>query len=185
MRLHSNVGSLDDLFLPAICARVATRSGYPVLAQVDIARAVVMELLRTTTRFEVEVVAYCVMPDHAAVLLAGRIQDADLGAALRRWKQVSGRAHRERSGRTLWQPRCSEWPVDDVTNLWEVAAYLVTEPVRRKTVRAVEDHRWLSAPATVLQHLATRGRAPLAPPWWPADDLAPIAARRSGRSSPR
>ena len=65
MRFHSHVGSLDDLHLPAVCARVDTRDGYPALAQVDIARAVVMELLRTTARFEVEVVAYCVMPDHS------------------------------------------------------------------------------------------------------------------------
>ncbi len=186
MRLHSHVGSLDDLHLPAVCARVDTRDGYPALAQVDIARAVVMELLRTTARFEVEVVAYCVMPDHFVSLFAGRIQNADQRGALRRWKQVSGSAHRERTGRTLWQPRCAEWLINDVPNLWEVAAYLVLEPVRRRMVRSVEDYRWLSAPPSVLAHLASRGRAPLAPEWWPAEESgAPIAARRSGRSSPR
>jgi REP element-mobilizing transposase RayT len=186
MRLHSHVGSLDGLHLPALCARVATRDGYPALAQVDIARAVVMELLRTTARFDVEVVAYCVMPDHAAVLLAGRGQEADQRAAVRRWKQVSGRAHRERTGRTLWQPRCAEWPIDDVPSLREVAAYLVLEPVRRRIVRSVADYRWLSAPPAVLGHLASRGRTPPAPEWWPAEETgALIAAPRSGRSSPR
>ena len=134
MRLHSHVGSLDDLHLPAVCARVDTRDGYPALAQVDAARAVVMELLRTTSRFDVEVVAYCVMPDHFVSLFAGRIQNADQRGALRRWKQVSGSAHRERTGRTLWQPRCAEWLINDVPNLWEVAAYLVLEPVRRRMV---------------------------------------------------
>ena len=34
----------------------------------------------------------------------------DPRAALRRWKQVSGSAHRQRTGRTLWQPRSAEWP---------------------------------------------------------------------------
>ena len=186
MRLHSHVGSLDDLHLPAVCARVDTRDGYPALAQVDIARAVVMELLRTTARFEVEVVAYCVLPDHVAVLIAGRNQNADQCAALRRWKQVSGSAHRKRTGRTLWQPRCAEWLINDVPNLWEIAAYLVLEPVRRRMVRSVEDYRWLSAPPSVLGHLASRGRAPHAPEWWPTGESgAPIAAHRSGRSSPR
>jgi REP element-mobilizing transposase RayT len=186
MRLHSHAGSLDDLHLPAVCARVDTRHGYPALAQVDIARAVVMELLRTTGRFEVEVVAYCVMPEHAAVLLAGRSENADQRAALRRWKQVSGSAHRERTGRTLWQPRCAEWLVNDVPNLWEVAAYLVLEPVRRRMVRSALDYRWLSAPAAVLGHLASRGRAPQAPEWWPTGDSpASSAAHRNGRSPPR
>jgi REP element-mobilizing transposase RayT len=186
MRFLSHVGSLDDLHLPAVFARIDTRDRHPTLAQVDIARAVVMELLRTTSRFEVEVVAYCLMPEHVAVLLAGRVSTADGHAALRRWKQVSGTAHRERTGRTLWQPRCAEWQVADVPALWEVAAYLVLEPVRRRMVRSVADYRWLSAPPGVLGHLASRGRAPQAPEWWPPE--APIsasAARRSGRSSPR
>ena len=47
MRLHSHVGSLDHLHLPAVCARVDTRDSYPALRQVDIVRAVVMELLCT------------------------------------------------------------------------------------------------------------------------------------------
>lgn len=186
MRLHPNVGSLDDLQLPAVCARVDTRDGYPALAQVDTARAVVMELLRTTARFEVEVVAYCVMPCHVTVLLAGRSPHADAGGALRRWKQVSGRAYRERANRTLWQPRCAEWPLDTVPQLWEAAGYLVLEPVRRRLVRSVESYRWLSAPPAVLAHLAGRGRGPRAPEWWPKGEPgAPSAARRSARSSPR
>jgi REP element-mobilizing transposase RayT len=184
MRFHSHVGSLDDLHFPALFARIDTRRGYPALAQVDIARAVVMELLRTTARFEVEVVAYCVMPDHVALLLAGRVPTADPRAALRRWKQVSGSAHRERTGRTLWQPRCAEWPIEDVPKLWEVAAYLVLEPVRRRMARRVEEYRWLSAPPAVLTHLASRGRVPQAPEWWPEAGSV-SAARRSGRSSPR
>ncbi len=185
MRFHAHVGNLDDLHLPAVFARIETRDGYPSLAQVDTARAVVMELLRTTTRFEVEVVAYCVMPEHVGVLLAGRVDTADPRAAVRRWKQVSGTAHRERAGLTLWQPRCAEWLVGDVPTLWEVAAYLVMEPVRRRMVRSVEDYRWLSAPASVLQHLSSRGRAPHAPEWWPAPSAPASAALRSGRSSPR
>ena len=80
---------------------------------------------------------------------------------------MSGSAHRERTGRTLWQPRCAEWPIDDVPKLWEVAAYLVLEPVQATARRSVEDYRWLSAPPSVLGHLASRGRAPHAPEWWP------------------
>jgi putative transposase len=186
MRLHSSVSSLDDLHFPATFARVDTRHGYPALAQVDIARAVVMELLRTTTRFEVEVVAYCAMPEHVALLLAGRTEIADRCAALRRWKQVSGSAYRERTGRTLWQPRSAERLIDDEPTLRDVAAYLVLEPVRRRLVRSVAQYRWLSAPPAVLVDLSSRGRAPKAPEWWRTEDSDPsTAARRSARSSPR
>ena len=186
MRFHSSFGSLDDLHLPALFARIDTRDGYPALQTVDTARAVVMALLRTTTRFEVEPVAYCLMPDHVNLLLAGRVEGANPRAALRRWKQLSGAAHRARAGCTLWQPRSAEWMVEDVVSVWEVAACLVMEPVRRRVVRTVEDYRWLSAPPEVLRHLASRGRTPLPPDWWPPErSPSAISGPRSARSSPR
>lgn len=185
MRFHSSIGSFDDLHLPAVCARIDTRDGHPALAPVDTARAVVLALLRTAIRFEVEPVAYCLMPDHVNLLLAGRAEGANPRAALRRWKQVSGAEHRQRTGCTLWQPRLLEWTVNDVVSMGEVAAHLVLEPVRRQMVRTVEDYRWLSAPPAVLGHLARRGPAPLPPEWWPPELASPTSGRRSARSPPR
>jgi REP element-mobilizing transposase RayT len=186
MRFHSPIGSLDDLCLPAVFARIQTRDGYPALEQIDTARAVVMTLLRTTTRFGVEPVAYCLLPDHVDLLLAGRAEGAEPRAALRRWKQVSGAAHRQRTGWTLWQPRSAEWLIEDVVSLWGVAAYLVMEPVRRRVVRTVDDYRWLSAPPDVMLHLARRGPTPAPPAWWPPDrPTSATSGRRSARSSPR
>jgi REP element-mobilizing transposase RayT len=186
MRYHSPLGSLDDLHPPAVFARIETRDGYPALEHTDHARAVVMALLRTVSRYEVEPVAYCLLPDHIHLLLASRTEGADPRAALRRWKQVSGAAHRERAGRTLWKPRSAEWSVEDMASLWGVAAYLVMEPVRRRVVRTVDDYRWLSAPPEVMRQLASRGPAPPQPAWWPRERQAlPTFGPRSAHSPPR
>jgi hypothetical protein len=185
MRLSLSVATLQDLQLPAIYARIRTRRGYFALNQAGIAGMVTTELLRTTRRFQVEVVAYCVMPDCLSVLVAGTQPGAHAHDAIRRWKQVSGAAHRLRAGRTLWQPRTPVWPVESVSAILEVAAYLVLEPVRLGVVRAAEDYQWLSAPPAVLAHLFAKGKRPQAPHWWPPETTRVTSERRTGRSSPR
>jgi hypothetical protein len=186
MRLQPSVDSLGDLHFPAVFARIETRDGHRAFAHLDTARAVTMELVRTATLFQVEPIAYCVLPSHVTVLLAGRVGEAEPNAALRRWKQLSGGAYRRRTQRTLWKPRCRARQLNEPAELWDVAIYLVHEPVRRRLVRQVRDYRWLSAPAAVLSHLHGSGRAPRRPEWWPSEaSRDPTSECRSGRSSPR
>jgi hypothetical protein len=183
MRFHSSINSPDDLHLPALCARIHARNGYIAFNQLDTARAVTMELLRTATRFQVEAIAYCVLPAHVSVLLAPTASAGDARGALRRWKQLAGRSHRVRTGCTLWKPRSAEWLIEDAATLWDVAGYLISEPVRLGLVRNVGEYRWLSAPPAVLNQLASGGHRPRMPVWWPAEDAT--SERRNGRSSPR
>ena len=186
MRLPLSATGVDELHLPAVYARILTRQGYPALSQHGIAGAVTTELLRTMRRFGVEVVAYCMMPDQVSVLVAATEPGADAHEAIRRWKQVSGATHRGRTGRTLWKPRTPVWRIELASEVLEVAAHLVLEPVRRGLVRSVQEYRWLSAPPPVLRHLAARGKPPQIPPWWPCETSVPATCeRRTARSFPR
>jgi REP element-mobilizing transposase RayT len=117
-----------DMQLPALLARVETCKGHPAFSQADVAQRAMMELRRTLTRFRVQLLAYDVMPSHAHLLMTGREPGADPRAALRRWKQLSGRAHWMATGRTLWQPRCAEWLIADPARVLEAAAYLTGAP---------------------------------------------------------
>jgi len=176
--------SLDEAEWPALYARIETVSGYPVLASSDAAHAVVMALLRTVRAFRVEPAAYCVMPDHAQVILAGR-DGSDPRAALRRWKQMSGTAYRQRTGRTLWRPRCAEHLLRDPAALWRAVRYLIDEPVRAGVARTADEFPWLGAPRAVAAVAGRRaGAGPPAPrpDWWPA---RVSSGRRTGYSSPR
>ena len=141
-----------------------------------------MALLRTSRAFDVEALAYCVMPDHVQVVLAGRSDEADARTALRRWKQLSGGDHRLRTGQTLWRPRCAEHQLEEPGGLWEAVAYLLEEPVRAGLVRAAREHRWVSAPGHARRQPSGSGRAAARPDWWP-DRIT--SGRRSGYSSPR
>lgn len=172
----------DHVHGPALYARVEAANGYPVLAATDVARAVVMALLRTSRAFDVAAVAYCVMPDHVHLVLAGQATDSDTRTALRRWKQVSGAAHRRRSGLTLWRPRCAEHVLHDPTALWEAVAYLAGEPVRAGLARVAGEYPWLSVPPACAPRLAGAGRPAPRPDWWP-DRIT--SGCRTGYSSPR
>lgn len=171
--------SFDDVHWPALYARVEAAAGYPILATTDIARGVVMALLRTSRAFGVAPVAYCVMPDHVQLVLAGETPESDTRTALRRWKQVSGAGHRQRSGLTLWRPRCAEHALRDSTQLRDAVAYLAGEPVRAGIARAAGEYPWLSVPPACARGT---GRPPARPDWWP-DRVT--SGCRTGYSSPR
>ncbi|MCC7034960.1 MAG: hypothetical protein IT179_19210 [Acidobacteria bacterium] len=174
--------SFDQVHWPALYARVEAEPSYPVLARADVARAVVMTLLRTARPFEVVAVAYCVMPDHVQLVLAALAPGGDTRTALRRWKQVSGAAHRRRSGTTLWRPRCAEHALRDATELWDAVRYLADTPVRAGLARVAAEYRWLSAPAASARPPGGAGRPPARPAWWP-DRVT--SGCRTGYSSPR
>jgi len=51
-----------------------------------------------------DVLAYCVMPDHLHLLLEGTSDGADLREAVRAWKQRTAYDWKVRTGLQLWQP---------------------------------------------------------------------------------
>jgi putative transposase len=103
-------------------------------------------------RCDVEIWAYCLMPNH--VHLIAKPQEAD---GLRR---AIGEAHRrytrrinQREGWTgyLWQGRFASFPMDE-NHLLMAARYVELNPVRARVTERAHDHPWSSARA----HLAAR-----------------------------
>jgi putative transposase len=75
--------------------------------------------------------AYCFMPDHVHVLLAGRSVDARLRVLIGAWKQRSGYAFgRMLPGERLWQPSYFERVLRENEGNELVARYIVENPIR-------------------------------------------------------
>ena len=98
---------------------------------------------------DVEVWAYCLMPNHVHLIVLPESEDG-----LRR---AIGEAHRRYTRRVnfredwrghLWQGRFASFPMDE-THLMAAARYIERNPVRARLVRGAWDYRWSSAKAHV------------------------------------
>jgi putative transposase len=107
-------------------------------------------LAASCDRFNVEVWAYCLMPNHVHLVVVPASADG-----LRR---AIGDAHRrytlhvnEREGWRghLWQGRFASFPMDDAYTL-AAARYVELNPVRANLVARPEDYAWSSARAHLL-----------------------------------
>lgn len=142
---------------------------------------------------KVEVLAYCLMPNHVHLILVPSDSDglrAALAEAHRRYSSMINK----REGWTgyLWQGRFASAPMDN-RHLLACARYVELNPVRARLVARPEDWRWSSAAA----HLSGRtdGLVSLTPladqvPDWneflaaglsEEEHLALRAAERTGR----
>ena len=107
-------------------------------------------LLEYATRFEMEVWAYCLMPNHVHLLVVGRHRDS--------LPKAIGNAHRRHSRTVnvryewtghLWANRYYSSALDE-THLWTAVRYVELNPVRAGIVSDPVDYRWSSARAHAL-----------------------------------
>jgi putative transposase len=98
-------------------------------------------LLTFAATYDLAVNAYCFMPDHVHLLLAGRCPDARLRMFVGAWKQNTGYAFtRMRTGARLWQPSYFERVLREVEGNETVARYILENPVRAGLVGRVGEY---------------------------------------------
>jgi putative transposase len=98
-----------------------------------------------TRRHDVEVLAYCLMPNHVhLVLVPGAAEN--LHRALKPLhSRHAQRVHRARDWRGhLWQGRFFSSMLDD-SYLWAAIRYVERNPVRARMIARAEDYPWSSA----------------------------------------
>jgi REP element-mobilizing transposase RayT len=109
-------------------------------SDVALGRSVVRQFLRTSRRWKFVILAYCLMPDHAHLLVEGTADSSDLRRLIKSAKQSSGQRHAATRQRPLWQEGFHDRvlrPDDDVKR---IARYIVENPVRAGLVRSALDY---------------------------------------------
>ena len=76
------------------------------------------------------ILAYCLMPDHAHLLVEGQTIESSLRRWIKRAKQHSGAAYALAHGVALWQEGYYERVLRNDTDAREVARYILWNPVR-------------------------------------------------------
>ena len=104
---------------------------------VDTADMVVRTFLTTAADFDFDVLAYCIMPDHAHLLAQGLTPSAALRPFVTAIKQRSGYAFSRQTGDRLWQKGYFERTLRDDEDLLCVARYIEANPVRAGLVDSI------------------------------------------------
>jgi putative transposase len=136
-------------------------------------RATYLELLGVVAaRHRWRCLAYCLMGNHAHVLVEAERRAARAGA--RELRRAHERALQLRYGRgdAAWDPPTRRVRVKDDPQLWAVVAYIACNPVEAGLCATPEGWRWSS-------HRATLGRE-AAPPWLDVARLLELLGATTG-----
>ena len=124
-----------------------------VFADADVVALVLSQFSKTAAEYGFAVLAYCFMPDHVHLLVAGITDASDLQRFVKMAKQRAGGVYARRHGRALWQEGYFERVLRENDDGLECARYIVDNPVRAGLVTSPEDYPFLGSevwPLSVL-----------------------------------
>jgi putative transposase len=88
------------------------------------------QILHTAHAHEMAIPAYCFMPDHLHLVVAGRSEQSDFRRFMKAFKQVSGFQYRQGHRRVLWQEGYHERVLRDDEATETVVRYVLENPIR-------------------------------------------------------
>ena len=123
-----------DYIGPLACSLTfVTRQRAPVFLRADLSNLCLDCLRRSSQRYGITVNAYCLMPDHAHLLVEVP-ERVSLGAFVRHFKQLSGYALKRKTGFEAWQISYYDHILRNEESVLDVARYIWDNPVRRGLV---------------------------------------------------
>ena len=127
----------------------------PLFTTQPLVTGVTNQLLQTSALLEFAVLAYCLMPDHLHALVEAQSERADLTALIKRFKQMTGFAHRQQTGQPLWQPGYHERILRDDESTEAVVRYILENPVRAGLSRTLGEYPFAGSGVYDLNGLMT------------------------------
>lgn len=106
----------------------------------EVVAGVRWHLLHTAEVERFAVLAYCFMPDHLHVVVAGTSEASDCLAFIRRFKQMSGHWFARRASGRLWQRSAHDRVLRSDEHTDVAIAYVLMNPVRAGLV--VDPHAY-------------------------------------------
>lgn len=125
---------------PAFSVTVGTLSRCPVFEDIPFGLECVRLLKQSCEKTGATLHAYCLMPDHACLLLAVDGRES-LAATVTGWKSLCGQARRQRgSWAPFWQRGYAERALPSPDALRMAARYVIEKPVRAGLVKDFRDY---------------------------------------------
>jgi putative transposase len=109
---------------------ICTYSRRSLFVDAGLVRAVLEKILQAAAVERFAVIAYCFMPDHLHLLVAGITDRADLRKFVKRWKQVTGYWYGQQNRQRLWQVGYFDHVLRSDESAERHAQYIVANPVR-------------------------------------------------------
>lgn len=121
----------------------------------------VSQFLSAATQSDVEIIAYCLMPDHLHALVEGMSEQANSREFADAFRRVSGFHFKQAHGSRLWQEGYYDHVLRDEEATIAVVRYIVLNPVRAGLCADASDYPLLGSTRYTLAELLT------AADWYP------------------
>ncbi len=116
-----------------------TRGRLPLFLDLTTASEAVKALDKACDKYSFTCYAYCFMPDHVHLLVASE-DGASVERFIRYFKQLSGYAHKKRTGQHLWQISYYDHVLRTEDAIQPIAEYIWENPVRTGLVDSPENY---------------------------------------------
>jgi putative transposase len=130
-----------------------TRERLEAFRDADVVALTLDQFRRTAEDEKFAILAYCLMPDHAHLLVDAVDQDSDFKRFAKMAKQRSGGVYRKRRGSRLWQEGYYERVLRDEDDVLQIARYILNNPVRAGLGESPADYPHLGSDRWSLEEL--------------------------------
>jgi len=130
-----------------------TRDRRPVFRDAGIAEQTLAQFRRTSAIERFAVLAYCMMPDHAHLLVEGECAHSDLKRFVKSAEQRSGGLYARSEHQPLWQSGYYERVLREGDDARALARYVVNNPVGAGLVQSPADYPFIGSDQWTLAEL--------------------------------
>jgi putative transposase len=148
------------LFFLTFC----TADREPIFVSAELAEWMVRRLRELAVRYSFQLHAWCLMPDHLHVLIAGALDTSDIMFFAARFKQATAFEGKRLFGKTLWQTHFYDHIVRGDEAGECIAAYIWWNPVRKGLCSDARDYPY-SGSDTVEWKRSLLAKQDWKPPW--------------------
>ena len=130
-----------------------TRDRLPVFQDTPIAEQTLAQFRRTSTLEQFAILAYCLMPDHAHLLVEGLCVDSNLKRFAKMAKQRSGGLYARNKNERLWQAGYYERVLREEDDVRALARYIVNNPLRAGLAKSPADYPFVGSDVWTMEEL--------------------------------
>jgi REP element-mobilizing transposase RayT len=125
----------------------------------SVVRETLSHVRQSARDFRFALLAYCFMPDHLHLVVAGKADDAELPPFVKDAKQRSGFWFRRQDSQPLWQPGYHDRVLRDGHVTLAVVRYTLENPVRAGLVASPEEYEFSGSDLGTVRDLCEVFRA--------------------------